>query len=339
MRASQVCFLLLLLAAGASPYACTVPQRELELASAEAGGGSGGAATSSSGGGDASTTVGEGGDDAGATAGGATAGSATAGGATTGGTSGAGNAGSSGASGAPTLDPPPMDGLALWLVGDKGSELYGPNVTKWRDQSANGLVLQQAVSARQPTLLDNALAGRRAMYFDGRDDAFTVPANFTNFSQGLSIFAVMRMDTVPVEGAEPGCVEILDLTGSNNFIYFMAFSSYRYEADMHFNAVNGPPLEPRVPHLVSVIHAPAGPNGPANAQLRQDGAVYGDGAANFPLPSGTHSNNGLAGGIDTWCDQFHGIIAELLVYNRAVSLEEEMAITARMQEQWQCCGQ
>ncbi len=145
------------------------------------------------------------------------------------------------------------------------------------------------------------------------------------------------MDTVP---AVDRCTEIMDLVGTgDSFVYFMAFAYFRYEADNHSSAVDGPALAPGVPHFVSVIHSPSGTNGPAQATLRQDGSVYSDGAKTFPLPKGIHFKNGLGGDIDSWCDQFHGYIAELLVYNRAVSYEEEMAINARMQNEWQCCGQ
>jgi len=331
---------MLTLALGAYSYGCTGAKREFERASAGTSAGTAGAsagtATTMNGGAD------DGGTDGDSTVGGApetagVAGAIESGGAA--GTAGAdadAHAGSSSDAGAGSTvsTPPPMNGLALWLVADDGPELYGQGVTKWRDRSANGLVLQQSVTSRQPTLMDNALGGRRVVYFDGDDDGLNVPSGF-DFSQGLSIFAMLRMDTVP---ALDRCTEIMDLTG-DGFVFFMAFTSFRYEADNHANAVSGPALAPGVPHFVSVIHSPGTTSEPAQATLRQDGAVYQNGANSFPLPKGIHFKNGLGGDIDGWCDQFHGYIAELLVYNRAVSYEEEMAINARMQSEWQCCGQ
>jgi hypothetical protein len=322
---------MLTLALGAHAYGCSSPKREFGPASAGASSGTAGASagsdTATSGG---TNSGGRGGDP---TAGGAAESAGMAGAEVSGGAAGTADGGSGGST---VFTPPPMDGLALWLVADDGPELYGESVTKWHDRSGNGLVLQQSVTSQQPTLMDNALGGRRVVYFDGDDDGLIVPSGF-DFSQGLSIFAMLRMDTVP---AVDRCAEILDLVGTgDSFMYFMAFAYFRYEADNHAAAVNGPALAPRVPHFVSVIHSPAGPDGPAQATLRQDGAVYQDGAKSFPLSKGIHFKNGLGGGVDGWCDQFHGYIAELLVYTRAVSYEEEMAINARMQNQWQCCGQ
>lgn len=318
---------ILMLALGALPYGCAGGKRDFEPASAgarsETAGASAGSDATASGG----THGGGRGSDS--TTGGASD-SGVAGAAESAGAAGASDAGAGGGS---AFTPPPMNGLALWLVADDGPELYGKGITKWRDRSGSGLVLQQTVTSRQPTLMDNALGGRRVVYFDGDDDGLDVPSGF-DFSQGLSIFAMLRMDTVPTDR----CAEILDLTG-DGFVYFMAFAYFRYEADNHANAVNGPALAAGVPHFVSVIHSPASASEPAHATLRQDGSVYQDGASNFALPKGIHYKNGLGGDVDSWCNQFHGYIAELLVYNRAVTYDEELAINARMQSEWQCCGQ
>lgn len=317
----------------ALPYGCTGSKRGFGFASAgvssATAGASAGSDTTSSGG----THGGARGGDS--TTGGTAESAGVAGADASGADASAGAAGTAdgGSGGVTVFTPPPANGLALWLVADDGPELYGHTITKWHDRSGNGLVLQQTVTSRQPTLMDNALGGRRVVYFDGDDDGLDVPSGF-DFSQGVSIFAMLRMDTVPTDR----CAEILDLTG-DGFVYFMAFAYFRYEADNHANAVNGPALAPGVPHFVSVIHAPASANEPAHATLRQDGAVYQDGAANFALPKGIHFKNGLGGDVDSWCNQFHGYIAELLVYNRAVSYDEEMAINARMQNEWHCCGQ
>jgi hypothetical protein len=321
---------MLTLALGTLPNACSGEKRDFKPANAGASSSAAGASAGS----DVSTSGGAHGSGRGGNSM-TDDGSETAGVPGEAGSSGAaGTADANGGSGGGTVfTRPPMDGLALWLVADDGPELYAQGVTKWHDRSGNGLVLQQTVTSRQPTLMENALAGRRVVYFDGDDDGLNVPSGF-DFSQGLSIFAMLRMDTVPTDR----CAEILDLTG-DGFVYFMAFAYFRYEADNHANAVNGPALAPGVPHFVSVIHSPASGNEPAHATLRQDGSVYQDGAYDFPLPKGIHFKNGLGGDVDSWCNQFHGYIAELLVYNRAVTYQEEMAINSRMKNEWQCCGQ
>ncbi len=333
----RAAILTLTLTLGAHLYGCGESKREFGNASAgvssATAGASAGSDTPTSG---RANSGGYGGD---STAGGASEIAGISGAHSSAGTdasAGAAGTADGGSGGGSVFTPPPMDGLALWLVADDGPELYGQKISKWHDRSGNGLVLQQSVTSQQPTLMDNALGGRRVVYFDGDDDGLNVPSGF-DFSQGLSIFAMLRMDTVP---AVDRCTEIMDLVGTgDSFVYFMAFAYFRYEADNHSSAVDGPALAPGVPHFVSVIHSPSGTNGPAQATLRQDGSVYSDGAKTFPLPKGIHFKNGLGGDIDSWCDQFHGYIAELLVYNRAVSYVEEMAINARMQTQWQCCGQ
>ena len=65
---------------------------------------------------------------------------------------------------------PPMTvgGLRLWLRGDAGQS--SPAVGWWRDQSGLGNHATQAVATARPELIFNELAGRPVVHFDGTND-------------------------------------------------------------------------------------------------------------------------------------------------------------------------
>jgi hypothetical protein len=91
-------------------------------------------------------------------------------------------------SGAPAANSPPTTGLKMWLRADQGVVLSNGQVSKWLDQSGNGIHGEMLNAARQPLLVGNALNGRPVVRFNGAQSLYLVspvqPTSFTVFVVG-----------------------------------------------------------------------------------------------------------------------------------------------------------
>lgn len=83
--------------------------------------------------------------------------------------------------------PPRLPGLAFWYE----ARLSGYGGGTWHDLSGQGNHATQATPARRPDKITDG-AGRRALRFDGVDDALSV-ANPPDLSLGLTLFVVYRV--------------------------------------------------------------------------------------------------------------------------------------------------
>lgn len=86
----------------------------------------------------------------------------------------------------------PTNGLILSLDASSLAQQLaaGSAVTLWTDGSGRG---NDAVAGPgAPVLVANSINGRPAVRFDGVDDSFTLPAGFSNFTSGMSVYVVMR---------------------------------------------------------------------------------------------------------------------------------------------------
>jgi hypothetical protein len=83
----------------------------------------------------------------------------------------------------------PANGLALWLRADAGTVLNGSGVSQWADQSGNNRLASQGTGASQPLLVSGAVNGLPVVRFDGVNDhlTFNLPVNGLS---GMSLFLV-----------------------------------------------------------------------------------------------------------------------------------------------------
>jgi hypothetical protein len=82
-----------------------------------------------------------------------------------------------------------LTGLALWLRGDAGVVLNGTSVVQWSDQSGSNRHATPASPAGRPALVPNGINGKPALQFDGAAGGlgFTLPVNG---SPEMTIFLV-----------------------------------------------------------------------------------------------------------------------------------------------------
>ncbi|MBS1954390.1 MAG: chitobiase/beta-hexosaminidase C-terminal domain-containing protein [Cyanobacteria bacterium SZAS-4] len=89
----------------------------------------------------------------------------------------------------------PRTGLVTWLKSDYGVTTSGSNVTNWTDFSGLGNSASQATSTKQPTFVTNAVNGFPALSFDGTSDYMQLPSGMAGFA-GATIYIVANPTTI-----------------------------------------------------------------------------------------------------------------------------------------------
>lgn len=93
-----------------------------------------------------------------------------------------------------TFSPAALQGLALWLVGDRSPvTLNGNTISQWNDFSGNGNHAAQGTAANQPAYAPGGMNGLPAADFDNANDLLTVAAaaSIENLFAGGGYMAVV----------------------------------------------------------------------------------------------------------------------------------------------------
>ena len=233
----------------------------------------------------------------------------------------------------------PTNGLQLWLKSDTGVILNGSSVSTWQDQSGNGNDAIQPNVNRQPLFVDNELNGKPILRFDGSNDklGFTgstpmtqisffivikqyqgvrnpdeeIPVTFggTDMTSGKQYFFVTRNPSVsdPDNRIDVGFDPTHSAEASaNNIAAYDEWKNYSIVTDQTIwnTTIRWNGNDAAIAHI--------GSDAPLSAPLGNSlGTGGGIGGADN-VPEGT---------IAAKCD-----IAELIVYNRAVSDSERSVI-------------
>lgn len=216
---------------------------------------------------------------------------------------------------------PAGNGLIMWLRADMGVTTSGSNVTKWSDESGAGNNASQSVTGNQPTLVTNAINGLPAVNFTSSSSQFLqVPPGLADFTSGTSIFAVLSPATFPV-GAR-----ILDFgngAASDNLLVEEPSSNaaalYTYNTSSPTSATASNALTANQFQLLEAI------DGSATARIFTNSVQQGQSTTMNNLNNISRSKN-FIGQASAGGSYFNGKIAELLVYNRAVTPTEQAQI-------------
>jgi hypothetical protein len=221
--------------------------------------------------------------------------------------------------------PPVTQGLLLWLRGDLGITAASGTVSSWADQSGNHLDARQPDPLGQPMWTTVGLSGRPAVVFNA-DNFLSLPGGFTDFSRGISIFAVAAITDAA------SCVDIVHLSNGPE-IDDIAFG--RHDGRVLYEVLDGVLHGDVFPlgraKLMSVVHGADG-----SVSLRLDGA--GPSTGTFDLPStAIRTSNVIGRSLYADCGSVHGGIAEVLVYRRALDDSERGMVEGYLQTRWDCC--
>ncbi len=225
---------------------------------------------------------------------------------------------------APPLWKAPGGGLLVWLKADGRVQMGPSGVGVWPDASGTGNHASQPSPASQPALVPNAIAGKPALRFDGADDFLVLPGAFNDFRQGLSAFVVARVSPAAT------WVRFLDFGQgpcANNIFFGRKDAATQLGFWVYANGVtvakvNGPGgLLPDQFQTASVVLGPQG-----RATLYRNGQEVGAGVTSEPTTATRRPSAIGKSNYDPADPFFKGEIAEVLLYNRAVSDAERVSI-------------
>ena len=210
----------------------------------------------------------------------------------------------------------PTNALQLWLRADTGVSLDASSlVTSWADQSGNGHDVVQASTGNRPTLLTSAYNGNPAVQFNG-SSAYLQSAAAFDLLQGssdCSIFVVTRPGA-----SQPTYADLFDYShdGNGGLVYEQNGNNLN---QFYFNGFAQVQLQAGQLCFSSVI------KGGTSQQVFFNGQLVSSGTApstpNFAPPRGFLVGNWFRGGR---C--YNGDIAELLIFNRALTESERTSV-------------
>lgn len=235
----------------------------------------------------------------------------------------------------------PAEGLSLWFMADRGvTELEG-FVSSWQDQSPNRSAAVQAALSDMPQLQRSA-EGLPLMFFDGIDDALSLPAGFARFD-GTAFFAVV--EALPNDLCA-GILHFSNGPGANDVEFGRhnpGLLYYEVGSQPVEGVANGFEVDRRL--LLSIVQvadgAATGDGTPPSGavELRINGALNRVSRINLPEAIERSENfvgrNNYRVNLDVCSMFFHGRIGELLFYQRGVGSEERQRIEAYLREKWQ----
>lgn len=213
-----------------------------------------------------------------------------------------------------TLAPNEITGLKQWLVADNASSFSfssGVVVSQWNDESGNSNHVTQGTVSKQPTRVAAVLNSKAVVRFDGTDDSLarTFGAALT---QPTTVLIVAK--TAVVEEAY-----LLDgSTSSNRHAVFFAPTTSRWSYSAG-TSVNSATASDTAFHVVAAIF-----NGTAST-LRVDGVEVSSSTPGTGTMAGITLGNNQAETLP-----LQGDIAEVLVYNTALSLRDMKQMEAYM---------
>lgn len=231
-------------------------------------------------------------------------------------------------------------GLSLWFMADRGvTELEGA-VSSWQDQSPNRSAAVQASPAQMPRLQWSA-EGLPLLFFDGVNDALSLPIGFARFD-GAAFFAVV--EALPNELCA-GILHFSNGPGVNDV------ELGRHNPGLLYYEVGSQPVEGApgafevgrrlLLSIIQVADVATGDITPTTGtvELRINGIANGTRSINLPETIEREENfvgrNNYLEDQDVCSMFFHGRIGELLFYQRGVGAEERQRLEAYLQEKWQ----
>lgn len=213
---------------------------------------------------------------------------------------------------------PVTAGLGLWLRADAGTTLSGSRVSTWQDQSGSGNHATRPDSARWPLLVNGALNGKPVVRFEGAQSLAAPNVTLPRW-------------TIFVVGKNSNTTENFGLIlgpGSDN-------NQLRYENGtqvlIHGTSNNMPTYTVTVGNTRAYHSLTVRYDGSVS-QIYRDGVLKG---SKNQATSGSWSL-GVVGGWYASCPscQLKGDIAEILVYNAALSSADRAAVEAYLRTKY-----
>jgi hypothetical protein len=218
--------------------------------------------------------------------------------------------------------PEAVPGLSVWLKADEGVTLAGGAVETWADQSRAGNDATQSTLSSRPKLVNNAIGGKRSIKFDGADDFLTLPPGFSDFNAGMTVFVVAHPTSMTDEATffDLGNAEAADNITFGREAASSTLALRVYSASHASSILGEETIKENRFQLFEAVQQPSG-----SAELFKNGESVKVGSLEVPTNT-NRSRNFIAK--SNWESRsfFEGEIAEILIFNKAISAEDRQAM-------------
>ncbi len=227
-----------------------------------------------------------------------------------------------GGSGGPPDSPDKVAGLKLWLKADAITGLSdGGLVSAWSDSSGNGLNLSQSGTA-QPVYKANIINGKPAIRFDGVDDQLirnSVPLSSLVVPDAGTIFVLQKQ---PVSGSTV-TFNIEPTHGNRINLHLTYYDQFYFDFGQYdIGRISGPqPAGWNTGYHVTVCQRSGG-----SGNIWVDGQLMATTGTFASTLLDTSPSATLRIGADSSGIFFTGDIAELFVYNTALSVSDRQVM-------------
>jgi hypothetical protein len=223
------------------------------------------------------------------------------------------------------FSPTDLSGLSLWLKADAGVTLSGSNVTAWTDQSGNG---NNAIANtfEEPTFISSFLNGNPTIEFDGRGQIMQIAGTNSLDFLSISSFIVLKYlgqgtenNIVYIKNANAGSPQDEAMYGlvANNSDY-VSFSQNVNGWSDHQTQID---IRDSIPRILSMTYDGINQNVYSNGSFSNTFNIGG----NIATSTGLLQIGGYNKSFDS-AEYFYGQIAEIIMYNRAVTSTERQQV-------------
>jgi hypothetical protein len=222
----------------------------------------------------------------------------------------------------------PLSGLSLWLKADAGVTLSGVNVTAWEDQSGNGNNASVENSGEEPTLEPSFSNGKSAIQFNGTTQLLSIADSNSLDFLNTSIFIVLKRT-----GYGTGN-EVTFMKNANALAYSAAYwqtaklaggnSSFDISNGGGYDRDSGVDIGDGVARVMDFTFDGTHFNIYVNGVQT---ATYNEPVGNIDITSGSLQIGGYNQSFGNPSGElFNGQIAEIIMYNRAVTATERQQV-------------
>jgi hypothetical protein len=226
----------------------------------------------------------------------------------------------------PTTSTVPTSGLTCWYKADNGAILSSGSVTSWIDVSGSGSTASQTTSSAQPTFNSSAINGLPAVIFNGSSDYLNMPAGFSNFASGVSIFVVVNptaaspyyntfLDFANTTNYGTNAIQLVQPSGTN--LSFQQFDS----VGNVYSVTSSSAITTGSYRLFEVTH-----DGTAIGTMYANAVQIAQNTAMSSTSSLNPAHNFLACQVNGGVNYFTGGIAEVLIYNRLLTNSQRLGV-------------
>ncbi|MCB0082370.1 MAG: DUF4255 domain-containing protein, partial [Caldilineaceae bacterium] len=235
----------------------------------------------------------------------------------------------------PSTTPDRLPDLQLWLQSDAGITADSDGVSRWTDLSGNGHHAEQAAIGRRPAFVAHGLGQYPVLRFDGNDDRLAIQGlNYSTPLNGVTVCAVVR---------STNATEQTIISFDSTRYWSLALSNGDAPALIRWQTTDATTthdlasphslVDPRTDGRWHLVCATYDATATSDKQLFVDGEqIAEENAAHSGNPLGTgarrfgfvgaESQAATVNGPVAGTGFFAGELAELLLYNRALSNAE-----------------